>query len=80
VKKSRWEHLRPALVGATNIVSANDIASDEINFVPGAQRYEPPIMNVPGMVGMKAALDMMLKFRDEIESDPRTEGKDRCVA
>ncbi|MEP6709688.1 MAG: aminotransferase class V-fold PLP-dependent enzyme [Verrucomicrobiota bacterium] len=68
VKKSRWEHLRPALVGATNVVSTNDIASDEINFVPGAQRYEPTIMNVPGMIGMKAALDMVLEFRDEIPS------------
>jgi hypothetical protein len=52
----------PALIGASNVVSANDIASDEINFVPGAQRYEPTIMNVPGMVRMKAAFDLTLKF------------------
>lgn len=62
VKKSCWERLRPALLGACNIISPNHLARDEIKFVPGGPRYEPCLMNVPGMFGLKAALEILLEF------------------
>ncbi|HEX8312535.1 MAG TPA: aminotransferase class V-fold PLP-dependent enzyme [Chthoniobacteraceae bacterium] len=60
VKRAHFELLRPTLLGAWNVVSPNFIAQDEIAFVPTAQRYEPGVLNIAGMYGMKAALDLIL--------------------
>jgi len=57
VRRSRFEELRPTLLGAWNVVSPNFNALDEIRFVPTAQRYEPGVLNIAGILGMRAALD-----------------------
>jgi selenocysteine lyase/cysteine desulfurase len=57
VRRSNFEKLRPTLLGAWNVVSPQFNALDEIRFVPTAQRYEPGVLNIAGILGMRAALD-----------------------
>jgi len=57
VRKANFEKLRPTLLGAWNVVSPNFNALDEIRFVPTAQRYEPGVLNIAGILGMRAAID-----------------------
>ena len=59
MKKEHFELLRPTLLGAWNVVSPNFEALDEIRFVPTAQRYEPGVLNIAGLYGMRAALELI---------------------
>lgn len=61
VKRSRMEVLRPAMLGALNVVSPEYIAQDEIRFYSGARRYEPGTLHVPGIVGMAASMELLLE-------------------
>ena len=63
VKKERQEELRPILLGGANAAAPNNIAQDEIRFLPGAQRYEPGALNLAGLAGMKAAIDLATRAR-----------------
>jgi selenocysteine lyase/cysteine desulfurase len=65
VRRSRFEELRPTLLGAWNVEAPNFIAQDEIRFVPTAQRYEPGVLNIAGILGMKAALEVFLEHGHE---------------
>jgi selenocysteine lyase/cysteine desulfurase len=65
VRRSRFEQLRPTLLGAWNVEAPNFIAQDEIKFVPTAQRYEPGVLNIAGILGMKAALEVFLQHGHE---------------
>lgn len=60
VKKEHFELLRPTLLGAWNVRSPNFITQDEIAFYETAQRYEPGVLNIAGVYGMRAALEMLL--------------------
>lgn len=60
VRRAHFERLRPTLIGAWNVVAPNFNAQDDIVFVPTAQRYEPGVLNIAGILGMKAALDFLL--------------------
>ena len=62
VKSERFEQLRPTLLGGSNVLAPHDAALDEINFVPGAQRYEPGALNYAGLIGMKAAIDLVIEL------------------
>ena len=57
VRREHFERLRPTLLGAWNVVAPQFNALDEIRFVPGAQRYEPGVLNIAGVYGMRAALE-----------------------
>jgi selenocysteine lyase/cysteine desulfurase len=59
VRREHFELLRPTLLGAWNIRSPNFITQPEISFQPTAQRYEPGVLNVAGLYGMRAALDLI---------------------
>jgi cysteine desulfurase/selenocysteine lyase len=59
VKKEHFERLRPTLIGAWNVLSPNFIAQDRIEFVPTAQRYEPGVLNISGIYGMIAAIQLL---------------------
>jgi cysteine desulfurase / selenocysteine lyase len=50
---------RPTLLGAWNVRSPDFIAQDDITFPDTAQRYEPGVLNITGMYGMKASLDLL---------------------
>ena len=60
VKRAHFEMLRPTLLGAWNVVSPNFQTQDEIAFVPTAQRYEPGVLNIIGIYGMKAAIELLM--------------------
>jgi len=59
VKKEHFGLLRPTLLGAWNVRSPNFITQHEISFPDTAQRYEPGVLNVAGIYGMKAALELL---------------------
>ncbi len=60
VKKKHFEMLRPTLLGAWNIQSPNFIVQKEVVFYDTARRYEPGVLNVAGVYGMQAAMDLVL--------------------
>ena len=60
VKKSRFENLRPILLGAANIRSPDFVAQPEIRFLDTAARYEPGVLNLGPILGMQASLEMLL--------------------
>src|SRR5215472_11921948 len=62
VRKELFEICRPTLLGAWNLKAPNFIAENQIEFVEGAQRYEPGVLNLPGVAGMKAAIDFLLEI------------------
>jgi selenocysteine lyase/cysteine desulfurase len=62
VRRERFEQLRPVLVGWHNAICPDYIAQDKLTFWPDARRYEPGSMNVAGLVGLRAALEMILSF------------------
>jgi selenocysteine lyase/cysteine desulfurase len=59
VRREHFDLLRPTLLGAWNVVSPNFIARNEIEFVHTAQRYEPGVLNVAGIYGMMAGLELI---------------------
>ncbi|MFV0337875.1 MAG: aminotransferase class V-fold PLP-dependent enzyme [Chthoniobacterales bacterium] len=85
VARKHFETCRPTLLGAWNVKSPDFITQEEIEFVDSAQRYEPGVLNVPGIYGMLASLKMLqsygqatvseriLKVRDYLEDRLREE-------
>lgn len=61
VRKDRFELCRPTLLGSWNIKAPGFMAQPEIEFLPTAQRYEPGALNLPGIAGMKAAIELLLE-------------------
>jgi selenocysteine lyase/cysteine desulfurase len=61
VREEMQERLRPSLLGSWNIQSPNFIAQPEITFEPGGRRYEPGVLNIVGILGMKAGLELLLE-------------------
>jgi cysteine desulfurase / selenocysteine lyase len=62
VREELHDLLRPSLLGAWNVQSPNFIAQDEVLFERGGRRYEPGVLNAVGILGMKAALEMLLEL------------------
>lgn len=60
VRRELFEVLRPALVGWNNARCPGFITRDELEFWPDARRYEPGTLNLAGIVGLHAALRMLL--------------------
>lgn len=53
---------RPTLLGAWNVKSPEFIAQESIVFEETARRYEPGVLNITGLLGMKASLEMLEGF------------------
>lgn len=60
VKRSRQDLLRPTLLGSWNVVSPEFVAQEAIEFHPSALRYEPGMLNLPGIIGMTASIQLLL--------------------
>jgi len=60
VAEEHFEKLRPTLHGAWNVKSPNFITQHEIDYEPGARRYEPGVLNCGPLFGMQAAIDLLL--------------------
>jgi cysteine desulfurase/selenocysteine lyase len=72
VRRECFDLCRPTLLGSWNVKAPGFIAQDRIEFYDTAQRYEPGILNLPGIAGMKAGIDLLLgigieKIADRIQ-------------
>ncbi len=61
VKRSIQDHLRPAAFGWNNVHCPQYIARDTLDFMPDARRYEAGSANLLGIVGLHAALELLLE-------------------
>lgn len=61
VKEELYDRVRPALLGSWNVRSPNFIAQEEIAFEDGGRRFEPGAMNMAGILGMKAGVELLLE-------------------
>ncbi|MBL9131102.1 MAG: aminotransferase class V-fold PLP-dependent enzyme [Verrucomicrobiaceae bacterium] len=59
VKEALHDMLRPSLLGSWNVHSPQFIAQPEIAFEHGGRRYEPGALNISGILGMKAGIDLI---------------------
>ncbi|HOJ32113.1 MAG TPA: aminotransferase class V-fold PLP-dependent enzyme [Candidatus Hydrogenedentes bacterium] len=66
VRRSCQDILTPTLLGSWNVVSPGFIAQDKFAYYPGARRYEPGTLNLPGIVGMHAAMELLLTLGVEV--------------
>lgn len=80
VKREHFELLRPTLLGAWNVVAPNFQTQDEIVFVPAAQRYEPGVLNIAGIYGMRAAIELIASHGIEAVGARILELKARLLA
>jgi selenocysteine lyase/cysteine desulfurase len=62
VREEVRERLRPCLLGSWNVHSPNFIAQPEIAFERGGRRYEPGVLNMAGILGMKAGMELLLEM------------------
>ena len=62
VRESLQDHLRPALLGSWNVRSPQFIAQPDIAFENGGRRYEPGALNINGILGMKAGIDLIMEI------------------
>ncbi len=61
VRKSAQEKLHPQVYGWNNVRCPNFAAQEEIVFKPDARRYEAGSENLLGLVGLRAAMEMLLE-------------------
>jgi len=61
VREELQERLRPSLLGSWNVRSPNFIAQPDIEFENGGRRYEPGALNIAGILGMKAGIELLLE-------------------
>jgi cysteine desulfurase/selenocysteine lyase len=59
VRKEVQEQLRPTSHGWHNLRCPNYVALDELNYKPDARRYEAGSHNMLGLVGLRAALELL---------------------
>lgn len=59
VREELQEQLRPSLLGSWNVRSPQFIAQPEIAFERGGRRYEPGALNISGILGMKAGIELI---------------------
>ena len=62
VKKSHQEALRPPIYGWNNVRAPNYVAQETIVYRAGAQRYEAGTHNLLGLVGLRAAFQLLLEI------------------
>jgi cysteine desulfurase/selenocysteine lyase len=69
VRAEHFDRLHPPLVGWHSASCPDYIAQETLAFKRDARRYEPGSMNLAGLVGFRAALDLILECgADEIEA------------
>jgi cysteine desulfurase / selenocysteine lyase len=59
VRKSVQERLAPMVYGWNNVRCPNYVAQEDIEFRDSAQRYEAGTHNLLGVVGLRAALELV---------------------
>lgn len=62
VREAVQEKLRPHWLGANNVRSPNYVAQEQIVFRQGPHRFEAGTHNLLGIVGMSAAMELILEI------------------
>lgn len=62
VKQDLQERLRPPIYGSNNIRSPNFIAQEQIVYRSGPHRFEAGTYNLLGLVGLNAAMELILEI------------------
>ena len=62
VRRSWQERLRPPVYGWHNVRCPNYVAQDQLVYPPDARRYEPGSANLVGLVGLRAAIELLLEI------------------
>ncbi len=86
VARERFETCRPTLLGSWNVKSPDFQAQQVIEFEEGGRRYEPGVLNIAGIYGMRASINLIreqglesvstliLRNRDRLEEGLSTLG------
>ncbi len=61
VRKEHYDRFHPPLVGWHSASCPNFIAQESLVFKPDARRYEPGSLNLAGIVGLRAAMQLILE-------------------
>lgn len=61
VAKERFSECRPTLLGSWNVQSPDFLAQRTIAFEEGGRRYEPGSLNIAGIYGMGASINLLQK-------------------
>jgi cysteine desulfurase / selenocysteine lyase len=61
VRKEHYDRFHPPLVGWHSASSPNFIAQQSLEFKPDARRYEPGSLNLAGIIGLRAAFQLILE-------------------
>jgi len=61
VRREHFDRFHPPLVGWNSAASPNFIAQESLAFKRDARRYEPGSLNLAGIVGLRAALQLILE-------------------
>ena len=77
VAKRNFELCRPTLLGSWNILSPQFLAQETMTFHETARRYEPGALNVAGIYGMRASLEMLCATGLETVSSTILDVRDR---
>ena len=80
VREELQERLRPSLLGSWNVRSPNFIAQPDIEFENGGRRYEPGALNIAGILGMKAGIELLLETGISAVSAQLLALKERLIA
>lgn len=59
VRRRAWDQLAPPLLGSWNVVSPDFLAQPRMDFEGEGRRYEPGSLNLPGIEGMRASLELL---------------------
>ncbi|HUK81099.1 MAG TPA: aminotransferase class V-fold PLP-dependent enzyme [Verrucomicrobiae bacterium] len=62
VRREHFETMRPPLVGWHSASCPDYVAQDKLAFWPDARRYEPGSLNLVGLVGLHAALRLIVEL------------------
>jgi cysteine desulfurase / selenocysteine lyase len=62
VRKELHEVLKPTVLGWNNVRCPNYVAQEQLAFRPGAHRYEAGSDNLLGLVGLHAAMELLLEI------------------
>ena len=62
VRKSLQVKLRPAVYGWHNIRCPNFVAQEQLVYPPDARRYEAGSANLLGLVGLNAAMELLMEI------------------
>ena len=65
IKKKNIKNIYPILAGWKSVEDCNNYLNYNLNFLGSAQRFEPGALNIIGIIGLHAALKMLLEIKIE---------------